>query len=56
MVCERVRWATGWSGVDWFPMAILGGIVGGADSESKIGGMAGVCTGAVDSGGTGGGR
>ena len=31
-MCERVRWDTGWFGMDWFPMAILGGIAGGAAS------------------------
>ena len=51
MVCERVWWDTGWSGVDWFPMAIIGGIAGGAASVSTLGGRAGVCTGAGDGGG-----
>ena len=52
MVRERVRWDTGWSGVDWFPMAILGGMAGGNASVSTLGGRAGICTG--NSGGTGG--
>ena len=55
MVRERVRWATGWTGVYWLPMAILGGIVGGAASVSTLGGRAVACTGAGDGGGTGGG-
>ena len=54
MFCERVWWATGCSGVDWFPMDILGGIAGGSASVSTLGGRAGVCTGARDGGGTGG--
>ena len=54
MVCERMRWDTGWSGVDWFPMAILGGITGGDASVSTLGRTAGVCTGSGDGGGTGG--
>ena len=41
---------TGWSGVDWLPMAILGWRAGGADSVSTLGVGAGVCTG--DGGGT----
>ena len=56
MVCERVRWDIGWSGMDWFPMAILDGIAGGAASVSTLGVKAGVCTGAGDGGGTGVGR
>ena len=53
MVRERVRWSTGWSGVDWFPIVILGGMAGGTASVSTLGGRAGgVCTG--DGGGTGG--
>ena len=54
MVCEFVWWATGWSGMDLFPMAILGGIAGGAASVSNLGGRVGVCTGAGDGGGAGG--
>ena len=54
MVCERVWWSVGWSGMNWFPMAILGGIAGGAASVSTLGDRAGVCTGAGDIGGTGG--
>ena len=50
MVCECVRWATSWSGVDWLPMAILGGIAGGAASVSTLGGRARVCTGTGDGG------
>ena len=42
---ERVQCATGCSGVDLFPMAILGGRAGGAASVSNLGGRAGVCTG-----------
>ena len=53
MVCEFVWWATGWSGMDLFPMAILGGIAGGSASVSVLGGWAGVCTGAGYCGGTG---
>ena len=53
MVCERVRWDTWWSGVYWFPMAILCGIAGCAASVSTLGGRAGVYTGAGDGGGTG---
>ena len=49
MVCECVWWATGWSGVDWFPMDILGGIAGGAASVSTLGGGSGVYTVAGDS-------
>ena len=45
MVRERVWCDTGFSGVDWFPMAILGGRAGGASSVSTLGGRAGVCTG-----------
>ena len=52
MVRELVWWDTGWSGVDWFPMAILGGMAGGADNVSTLGGRSGVCTG--DGGDTGG--
>ena len=51
MVRERVRCATGCSGVDWFPMDILGGRVGGAASVSTLVGGARVCTG--DGGGAG---
>ena len=51
IVRERVWWATGCSGVDWFPMAILCGRAGGAASVSTLGGRTGVCTG--DGGGTG---
>ena len=54
MVCKRVQWDNGWSGVDWFPMAILGGIAGGAASVPNLGGRAGVCVGAGEGGGTGG--
>ena len=42
---ERVRWATGCSGVDWCPMAILCGRAGGAASVSTLGGRADVRTG-----------
>ena len=45
MVCECVRCATGCSGVDWFPMVIIGGTMGGAVGVSIIGGWAIVCTG-----------
>ena len=45
MVCERVWYATGCSRVDWFPMDILGGRVGGAVGASTLGGGAEVCTG-----------
>ena len=45
MVRERVRWATGFSGLDCFPMAILCGRAGGTASVSTLGGRAGVCTG-----------
>ena len=45
MVREHMRWATGWSGVDWLHMAILGGMAGGNASVSTLGGRAGVCTG-----------
>ena len=51
MVRERVRWSTGLSGVDWFPIVILGGMAGGTASVSTLGGRTGVCT--RDSGGTG---
>ena len=51
VVCERVRWATGCSGVEWFPMDILCGVVVGADIVSTLGGRACVCTGG--GGGTG---
>ena len=54
IVCERVRWDTGWSGVGWFPMDILGGIASGVASVSTLVGRPGVCTGAGGSGGTGG--
>ena len=36
IVCERVRWDTGCSGVDLLPMGILGGRVGGASSVSTL--------------------
>ena len=48
MVCECVRWDTGWSGMDWFPMVILVGIVGGAASVYTLGGRACVFSGAGD--------
>ena len=51
MFHEPVGRDTGCSGVDWFPMAILGGRAGGADSVFTLGGRAGVCNG--DGGGTG---
>ena len=51
MVHKRVRCATGCSGVDWLPMAILGGRAVGSASVSTLGGRAGVFTG--DGGGTG---
>ena len=51
MVRERMWWATGCSGVVWFPMAILCGEAGVAASVSTLVGRAGVCTG--DGGGTG---
>ena len=51
MVRERMQCATRCSGVDWFPMDILGGRSGGAASVSTLGGGAGVCTG--DGGGAG---
>ena len=54
MVREHMRWATGWYGVDWFPMAILCGMSGVTASVSTLGGREGVCTG--HGGGTGGGR
>ena len=54
MVCESVRWAIGWFGMDWLPMAILDGIAGGAASVSTLGCRSGVCTGAGGVGGTGG--
>ena len=52
MVRERVRWATRWYGVDWFPMAILSGMAGGTASVSTLVGRQGICNG--DSGDTGG--
>ena len=45
MVCERVRCDTGYSGLDWSPMVILGGRMGGAVGVSTLGGWAKVCTG-----------
>ena len=51
MVRDRVRCNTRYSGVDWFPMTILGGREGDADSVSTLGGRAGVCPG--DGGGPG---
>ena len=45
IVRERVRCATRCSGVDWFPMDILGSRVGGAVGVSTLGVWAGVCTG-----------
>ena len=45
MVCKRVWYATGCSGVDWFPVDIIGGRVGGAVGVSTLGVWAGVCTG-----------
>ena len=45
MVRDRVRCNTRYSGVDWFPMTILGGREGDADSVSTLGGRAGVCPG-----------
>ena len=51
MVCERMWCDTGCSGVDWFPMDILGGRAGGAASVSPLGGMAGLFT--RDGGGAG---
>ena len=45
MVCECVRCATGCSGVDWFPMVIIGGRMGGAVGVSTLGGWAVLCTG-----------
>ena len=50
MVRERVKLATGCSGVDWFPIAILGGRAGGAASVSTLGVGAGLHSG--DCGGT----
>ena len=38
VVCERVQCATGCSGVDWFPMVILGERAGGAVGVSTLGG------------------
>ena len=45
MFCERVRCDTGYSGLDWSPMVILGGRMGGAVGVSTLGGWAKVCTG-----------
>ena len=47
MVHDIVWWATGCSGVDSFPIAVLGGRAGGAASVSTLGGRAGVCNGGV---------
>ena len=52
MVCESVWWDTRWSGMYWFPVAILGGRSGGVASVSTLGGRSVVCTGG--GGGTGG--
>ena len=54
IVCERVRWDNGWSGVGWFPMDILGGIAVGVASVSTLGCKAGVSPGDGSGGGTGG--
>ena len=51
MACKRMQCATGCSGVDWFPIDILGGRAGGAASLSPLVVMAGVFTG--DGGGSG---
>ena len=45
MVRERVWCATGCSGVDWFPMDILGGRAGGAVVVYTLGGWSVVYTG-----------
>ena len=45
MVCERVRCADVCSGVDWFPIYILGGREGGAGGVSTLGGGSVVFTG-----------
>ena len=45
IVCERMRCDTGCSGVDWFPIDILGGRAGGAASLSPLVVMAGLFTG-----------
>ena len=45
MFCERVRCDTGYSGLDWFQMVILGGSMGGAVGVSTLGGWDKVCTG-----------
>ena len=45
MVRKRVWYATGCSGVDWFPVDIIGGRVGGAVGVSTLRVWAGVCTG-----------
>ena len=51
MVRESMWCATGCSGLDWFPMNIIGGRACGAVGVSTLGGWAGVCNG--DGGGAG---
>ena len=45
MVRKHMWCATGFSGVDWFPIGILDGRAGGAVDISSFGGGTGVCTG-----------
>ena len=45
IVCERMWYATGYSGVDCFPVVILGESTCGAVGVYTLGGWAEVCTG-----------